>query len=241
MSLACQAMGVVFGPLVSMLSALSYMAFYIRTGYGDSRSHYGGTHGMPFEGIGQGNGAGPTGWIAVSSVLLDYLSKACKCTNGISAFTCRPFSYIAMDFIDDTDIPVMATSASESPRSVFSRLQTAVSHWGQTLNYSGGLLVNRKSHWWPIFFVWGGNKCRYGKKPLGSHITVTNEGGNKEKIEIFRPDKGKKIMGVIAAADGNMTGQLKRFQDKLDAWLTRIDDGHPPRKAVWTAFFGTIW
>ena len=48
-------------------------------------------------------------------------------------------------------------------------------------------------------------------------------------------------MGVIAAADGNMNGQLKRFQDKLDVWLTRIDDGHLPRKAVWTAFFGTIW
>ena len=38
MSLACQAMGVEVGPLVSMLSALRYMAFYIRTGYGDSRS-----------------------------------------------------------------------------------------------------------------------------------------------------------------------------------------------------------
>ena len=37
MSLACQAMGVGVGPLVSMLSALSYMAFYIHTGYGDSR------------------------------------------------------------------------------------------------------------------------------------------------------------------------------------------------------------
>jgi hypothetical protein len=147
MSLACQAMGVGVGPLVSMLSALSYMAFYIRTGYGDSRSHYGGTNDMPFEGLGQGNGAGPAGWLAVSSVLLDYLCKACKFTSGVSAVSCRPFSYVAMAFVDDTDIPVMATSASESPRSVFSRLQTAVSHWGQTLKYSGGLLVNKISHW----------------------------------------------------------------------------------------------
>jgi hypothetical protein len=241
MSLSCQAMGVGVGPLVSMLSALSYMAFYIRTGYGDSRSHYGGTNAMPFEGLGQGNGAGPAGWLAVSSVLLDYLHKACKCTSGVSALSCRPFSYVAMAFVDDTDIPVMATSASETPRSVFSRLQTAVSHWGQTLKYSGGLLVNKKSHWWPIFFVWDGNKWRYGRKPRGVQITVPNEGGNEEKIELCKPDEGKKLMGVIAAADGNMTGQLKRFQDKLDVWLTRIDDGHLPRKAVWTAFFGTIW
>ena len=59
-SLACQAIRVGIGPLVPMLSALSYMAFYICTGYGDSRSHYGGMNDMPFEGLGQGNGAVPT-------------------------------------------------------------------------------------------------------------------------------------------------------------------------------------
>ena len=134
MPLACQAMGVGVGLLVSMHSALSYTTLYICTGYGDSRMHYGGTNDTPFEGIGQGNGAGPAGWLAVRSVLLAYLRKACKCTSGVSAVSCRPFSYVAMAFVDDTDIPVMATSASESPRSVFSRLQTAVSHWGQTLN-----------------------------------------------------------------------------------------------------------
>jgi hypothetical protein len=133
-----------------------------------------------------------------------------------------------MAFVDDTDIPVMTTSASESPRSVFSRLQTAVSHWGQILKYSGGLLVNRKSHWWPIFFVWDGNKWRYGKKPLRVHITVPNKDGNEEKIEMCQLYTGNKLMGVIAAADGNMNGQLKRFQDKLDVWLTHIDDGHLP-------------
>ena len=182
MSLACQAIGFGVGPLVSMLSTLSYMAFYIRTGYGDSRSHYGGKNDMPFEGLGQGNGAGPAGWLDVSSVLLIYLRKACKCTSGVSAVSCRAFSYVAMAFVDDTDIPVMAISASESPRSVFSQLQTTVLHWGQTLKYSGGLLVNRKSHWWPSFFIWDGNKCRYGKKKRGVHITVPNEGGNEEKI-----------------------------------------------------------
>ena len=72
---------------------------------------------------------------------------------------------------------------------------------------------------------------------------VPNEDGKEEKIEMCRPDKGNQIMGVIAAAGGNMDGQLKRFQDKLDIWLSRIDDGHLPCKAVWTwtAFFGTIW
>ena len=52
-----------------------------------------------------------------------------------------------------------------------------------------------------------------------------------------RPDTGKKLMGVIAAADGNMNGQLKRFQDTLDVWLTRIDDGHLPPKGRLAGLF----
>ena len=55
------------------------------------------------------------------------------------------------------------------------------------------------------------------------------------------PEQGKKLMGVIAAADGNMVGQIKRFEDKLEEWLVKIEDGNLPRKSAWTAFWGKIW
>ena len=105
----------------------------------------------------------------------------------------------------------------------------------------GGLLVNKKYHWWSIYFVWKGNEWAYGKRPAGATITVPTEDGLENKIKRFRPSKGKKLMGVYAAADGNMRSQLRHFKHKLEEWLTKIEDGHIPRRAVWTAFFRTIW
>ena len=60
-TLTCQAMGVGLGPIVSMFSALSYMSFHIRTGFGDSSTTYGGSVQDPYEGLGQGNGTAPAG------------------------------------------------------------------------------------------------------------------------------------------------------------------------------------
>ena len=72
-------------------------------------------------------------------------------------------------------------TADETKENVFARLQIAVSHWGQTLQHTGGLLVNKKSHWWLIYFVWKGNQWDYGKRPAGAAITVpTKEGLEKE-------------------------------------------------------------
>ena len=76
---------------------------------------------------------------------------------------------------------------------------------------------------------------------MGVKITVPNEVGDEEEIQMCHPEQGKKLMGVIAAADGNMVGQIKRFEDKLEEWLVKIEDGNLPRKSAWTAFWGTIW
>ena len=59
---------------------------------------------------------------------------------------------------------------------------------------------------------------------MGVNITVPNEAGKEEKIKMCHPEQGKKLMGVIAAADGNMMGQIKRFEDKLEEWLVKIED-----------------
>ena len=150
------------GPIVAMFSALSLISFHIRTGFGDSSKTYDGSVQDPYEGLGQGNGAAPAGWLVVSSVLLTFMRTVCACTKGVSAMSKRPFEYFAFGFVDDTDIPVMATSADETKENLFARLQTAVSHWGKTLQHTGGLLVN-KNHT-------GGRSTLYGKVISGTMV-----------------------------------------------------------------------
>jgi hypothetical protein len=67
-----QAFGVPTPAILSMLSTIQNMAFYLRTGYGDSTNFAGGytdnsTESIKFQGMCQGNGASPAAW-AVTTI-----------------------------------------------------------------------------------------------------------------------------------------------------------------------------
>jgi hypothetical protein len=53
-----------------MLAVLQTMRFFLRTGYGDSERSYGGTLDDPLGGLGQGNGAAPPSFTAISTLLI---------------------------------------------------------------------------------------------------------------------------------------------------------------------------
>lgn len=58
----------------TMLQTIQGMRFYLRTGHGDSQHYYGGDE-HRFQGICQGNGAGPAVWLAISTALVLILQE----------------------------------------------------------------------------------------------------------------------------------------------------------------------
>jgi len=71
-SLACQRLGTPPSVLCTIFSTIQLMKFFLHTAHGDSEDFYGGgTSLLPFQGVCQGNGAGPAIWLAVSIVLLE--------------------------------------------------------------------------------------------------------------------------------------------------------------------------
>ena len=69
-SIALQAFQVPLTTIVLSLSVLQTMTFFLRTGYGVSTCGYGGTSSDPTFGLGQGNGMAPSGFSAVSSLMI---------------------------------------------------------------------------------------------------------------------------------------------------------------------------
>lgn len=65
-----QALKVPVMTVVLALSVLQTMTFYLRTGYGVSKTGYGGTKDDPTFGLGQGNGMAPSGFSAVSTLMI---------------------------------------------------------------------------------------------------------------------------------------------------------------------------
>ena len=74
-SICCQRLGVPLRAMVCMLSTLQAMRYYLRMGHGESSNYYGGPRLIPFQGGCQGNGAAPGFWIAISIVLVRYLTS----------------------------------------------------------------------------------------------------------------------------------------------------------------------
>ncbi len=69
-SLIFQSLGVPQEAVVSMLSTIQDMKFFLRTGFGDSKVYAGSTDGKKTQGLCQGNGEAPAGWTVTSIAML---------------------------------------------------------------------------------------------------------------------------------------------------------------------------
>ena len=65
-----QAFGVPISAVETMLSTIENMKFFLRTGFGDSRSFAGGGISVKTQWLAQGNGASPAGWGVISICIL---------------------------------------------------------------------------------------------------------------------------------------------------------------------------
>ena len=64
-------------PIISMFRTIQKLVHYVRTAFGDSDASFGGEdiRMLELQGSGQGNGAGPSIWAMVSSVLFDIIRR----------------------------------------------------------------------------------------------------------------------------------------------------------------------
>ena len=69
-AISLRRLGVSKGATSEMLKTLQTASHKICTAYGDSNVVYEANRNVPLQGVGQGNGAGPAIWVAISSVLL---------------------------------------------------------------------------------------------------------------------------------------------------------------------------
>jgi hypothetical protein len=69
-SLIFQSFGVESTAVLAMLKTIQEMKIFLQTAYGDSKTFAGSTIKIKMQGLGQGNGASPVGWGAISITIL---------------------------------------------------------------------------------------------------------------------------------------------------------------------------
>ena len=97
-----QALGVPLLAIKLMLLVLQTMSFWLRTAYGVAKKPFGGTLLKIFMGLGQGNGAAPPAFLALSVLMIiayKEMGNSCVYTSCITGVV---FVLAAIIYIDDT-------------------------------------------------------------------------------------------------------------------------------------------
>ena len=240
-SLCLQRLGAPIEPILSMFSTIQSLNHHVRTIHGDSETSFSGKQWqVPIHGVGQGNGAGPQIWAAVSTPLLNLLrSEGCGSVFR-SAITRSLLHFVGYAFVDDTDL-VSSSYLNLSGHKVIEDLQHAIHAWQGGIHASGGALVPEKSHWYFIDFKWSQGRPSYKtvrETPLDIRIRDLN--GNDQQLRQLEPWEAERTLGVRLAPDGNMKTQASHMRSIAETWSDHIRSGHLPRHLVWQAMNTTI-
>ena len=129
-TLSMRRMGVPEAPIVSMFNTIQNMKHQVRTSYGDSVASFGGNQWeIPVHGVGQGNGAGPAIWAAVSTPVLNMMRSEGFGTFFKTALTNEDIRFVGYAFVDDTDLCETCRTDITTATEVANRMQDALQCW----------------------------------------------------------------------------------------------------------------
>ena len=248
-SMIFQAFGVPTPAILSMLSTIQNMAFYLRTGYGDSTNFAGGytdnsTESIKFQGMCQGNGASPAAWAVTTIPMISAHKKKGHGAHFISPITKLIIHLIGGLFVDDTDLMHLNMRILENIISAHSNLQEAVINWGRLLIATGGALKPEKCSYYLISFdwkkdgTWKYNSCVDDEEMT---ILVPMADGSYEPIEQLPLTTAIKTLGSMTCPTGSNTSSFLRMQEQGQGWIDRVINGKVGRRSVWHMLDCQFW
>ena len=228
LSMILQAFGVPANAVKSMLSTIQDMKFFLRTGYGDSKSYVGG-HGdaesdhPKTQGIMQGNGGGPACWTVETIPMLRAHKRKGHGAHLLAKISGEDGHIAGSLFVDDDDKIHLNMKVLESTEQAFEGLQNSIINWGKLLIATGGALKPSKCSCYLISFKF---------KKDGTWIYEANESewemvvplanGEEKAIEHLSVSTAIKTLGSMTCPSGDNTAALARMVSQAEEWHSRL-------------------
>ena len=121
------------------------MKMFLRTSCGMSSSYYSGNAAQLFQGMMQGNGAGPPAWMIISIFLVRYLHKKNAVTHLMTPISRLVVAIAALICVDDTDLHAFNDGDSITEE-IVRKAQRLVDTWHAVLQVTGGDLKHCKCY-----------------------------------------------------------------------------------------------
>jgi hypothetical protein len=147
-----QSLGVRKEACKSIFRTIQDMKFFLRTGFGDSKEFDSATGSIKTEGMCQGNGTAPAGWMVNSIAMLNAHKGKGHGVHLLSSITKQSTHLAGSIFVDDTDVEHLNMNKSETVTEAHGALQESITNWGRLLIATGGTLKPAKCFYHVISF-----------------------------------------------------------------------------------------
>jgi hypothetical protein len=217
------------GPLLSMFITLQKMKHFIHTAYGVSSSSFTNEDKVPFQGLGQGNGTGPTVWVVVSAPIINMVRAAGYWATFVSALSSSIIAFVCYAFVDDTDLVHTHPGQDHQGQDLIPEMQEAVDHWEGGLRASGGALVPSKSHWYLVDFKWLNDSWRYCSiEDNPGELSMLDHTGARATFDWVEVSEARKSLGIMIAGNCQWEQETKRLLQRRfvqgQVWHSDIHD-----------------
>jgi hypothetical protein len=226
--------------IVATLICLQTMKFFQRTGFGESKTFFGGPRHEPYMmGLGQGNRAAPPSWLQLSAVMVNVYKQLGLGTDLHDPITDERIHSMGAMYVDDLDMYTWKDEITD-PFELMLQAQQEVTQWSLLLNATGGALKPEKCFWYLLDYT-----CYEGEWSYAMHsdfeLLVTNPDGSRSSIKQEEVATSKKTLGIYDAPSGGSQGHLEYIHGKLTTWITRMKNGHLPAHMAWIAYKLQLW
>ncbi len=242
-SMIFQAFGVPTTAIESMLGAIENMKFFLRTGFGDSKTFAGGGISINTQGLCQGSGASPAGWAVISICILRAHGKKGHGAKSLCPITKLQHHLLAILYVDDTDLLHINLTKDKRVEDVHHAIKENVNSWGNLLIATGGVLQPSKCFYSIILFEWTNGKWKYTKNNIGSDfgITVPLLGSGKVAISHKGISHAEKTLRAMTSPDSDSSASIQMMRDKAQQWINNVRSGRLYQRNVWFLLKVQFW
>jgi len=210
--------------IVAALICLQTMKFFQRTGFGESKTFFGGPLYTPYiMGLGQGNRAAPPSWIQLSAVLVNVFKQLNLGSMVQDPITAEIIHTMGALFVDDTDLYTWREGMLD-PGEVWAQAQLELEKWSCLLNATGGALKPEKCFWYLIDYECIDGDWRYADL-APREMVITNPDGSTSPITQEHVTSSKKTLGIHDSPSGGNSTHLSHIKEKVRTWVGGGTDG----------------
>lgn len=237
--------GITWRAVSMAFATLAEATHRVCTGFGDSPVAFHPPSEIPFQGCGQGNGAGPAIWVAVSSIIISMMEASGFGFECLSAIDSRLVVAQCLAFIDDTDLTEAAKSVDSPIEHICPSIQKAATLWAGGIRATGGAVNPDKSFYWLFDWEWdpahGSWKFRPNSKAAPNfQVLIPGLSGRLEPLKRLAPSESERTLGVMMAPLENEQAQIDHVSSMAKEWAESIRPGHLQRYDVFPLIRTTV-